>query len=402
MLIERFLNYVKFDTQSDPHSTSMPSSKKQLKLGEYLVKELHDLKIENAHMDEHGYVYAHIKGNIEGAKKIGFIAHMDTSFDFSGKDVKARIIENYDGLDIKLNDNLSTSIEVFPWLKDLKNKTLIVTDGTTLLGADNKAGIAEIMALVDYLVNNEVDHGDISIAFTPDEEIGKGASEFDIEKFNADFAYTVDGGSVGSIEYENFNAASAVVTINGISIHPGDSKLKMINSINVGYEFHNLLDVFMRPEYTEGYEGFYHLHDIVGDVSNTTLSYIVRNHDLDKFNYQKDQLIKAKEFINNKYQKDIVEVKIEDSYYNMASKLKDKMYIVEIAQTAIEDAGLKPVSLPIRGGTDGAQLTYMGLSTPNLGTGGYNFHGPHELAVVEEMYQSVEVLKNIVKIVGEK
>lgn len=402
MLIDRFLKYVQFDTQSDPNSATMPSTAKQKQLAEFLVKELHDLKIENAHMDEYGYVYAHIKGNNEKAQKVGFLAHMDTSFDFSGKNVKVSIIENYDGKDIILNQELVTSAKTFPWLKDLKGKTLITTDGTTLLGADNKAGIAEIMTLIEYLMNNDLNHGDISIAFTPDEEIGKGASKFNLEKFNADFAYTVDGGKAGSIEYENFNAASTKVTINGVSIHPGDSKFKMINAINVGYEFHNLLNQQMRPENTEGYEGFYHLHTIEGDVSKTELNYIIRNHDKEQFEFQKAQLLQAQKFINQKYQKDLVTVETVDTYYNMADKLADDMYIIEIAEAAIKKTGLTPESLPIRGGTDGAVLTYMGLKTPNLGVGGYNFHGPHELAVVEEMYQSVEILKNIVKIIGEK
>lgn len=401
MLIERFLKYVSFDTESDPNSESIPSTEKQKNLGAYLVEELHALGVSNAHMDEYGYVYAHIKGSLPNAKKVGFVAHLDTASDFSGKDVKPKTIENYDGNDIMLSEGITTKTEVFPFLKDLVSKTLIVTDGTTLLGADDKAGIAEIMTLVDYLVHSEENHPDVSIAFTTDEEIGRGTIKFDIEKFDADFAYTADGGPVGSIEYENFNAASADVYITGASIHPGDSKNKMINAINVGMEFHNLLDHNMRPEHTESYEGFYHLHDIVGDVSNTTLNYIIRNHDETEFNFQKDQMIKAKDFINNKYNQNLVQLTLEDSYYNMASFFTDKMYIIDIAESAIKQAGLNPISLPIRGGTDGAVLTYKGLPCPNLGTGGYNYHGPHEFAVVEEMYASVEVLKNIVKIVGE-
>ncbi len=402
MLVERFLKYVSFDTESDPSSETIPSTSKQKLLAEYLVKELHDLKVDNAHMDEYGYVYAHIKGKNPNAKKVGFLAHMDTAFDFTGKNVKPRIIENYDGQDIQLNKNLVTSVEKFPFLKDLSNKTLIVTDGTTLLGADNKAGIAEIMTLVEHLMKKDIYHGDISIGFTPDEEIGRGADKFDVKKFNADFAYTVDGGQVGTIDYENFNAASAEVLIKGENIHPGDSKNKMINSINVAMEYHQLLDYSMRPEYTENYEGFYHLNDMSGDVSKTNLSYIIRNHSKEEFNFQKLQMVKAKDFINDKYAQELVFVEIKDSYYNMSSKLSDKQYIIDIANAAIVEAGLSPTSSPIRGGTDGARLTFMGLPCPNLGTGGYNFHGPYELAVVEEMEKSVEILLNIVKIVGER
>lgn len=402
MILERFLNYVSFDTQSDPNSTTTPSTEKQKLLGKYLVDELKDLGVDNAHMDEFGYVYAKLKGSNPEAKKIGFIAHMDTSFDFSGKDVKPRVIKDYDGKDIKLNDDVITEVETFSFLEDLVGKTLIVTDGTTLLGADNKAGIAEIMALVEYLVKNDIERGDVSIGFTPDEEIGRGADKFDVKKFNADFAYTVDGGAVGTIDYENFNAASAKVTIKGESIHPGDSKNKMINSINIAMEFHNLLNYTMRPEHTENYEGFYHLNDISGDVSLSKLNYIIRNHSKDEFNHQKLQMVKAKDFINQKYNQELVFVEILDSYYNMSSKLSDKQYIMDIARNAIEMADLSPTSSPIRGGTDGSRLTFMGLPCPNLGVGGYNFHGPYELAVLEEMEKSVEILINIVKIVGER
>lgn len=400
MLIERFLTYASFDTQSDPKSETIPSTDKQLLLGKYLVKQLQALGVKNAHLDEFGYVYAFIKGNQAQAKKIGFIAHMDTAAEFSGKNVKARVIENYDGKDIKLNEDLTTFVETFDFLPNLKGKTLIVTDGTSLLGADNKAGIAEIISLVEYLMTNELNHGDIFIAFTPDEEIGRGALKFDLNKFKADFAYTVDGGQVGSIEFENFNAASANVLIIGKSIHPGDAKNKMINALNVAIEYHHLLDFKMRPEYTEAFEGFYHLNNMKGDVAQVQLEYIIRNHDQDEFDFQKDQMLKAKEFINQKYKEELAFVKIEDSYYNMSPELADKQYIIDIAKEAINQANLETISGPIRGGTDGALLTYMGLPCPNLGTGGYNFHGPYELAVVEEMHQSVEILINIVKIVG--
>lgn len=402
MTLERFLKYVSFDTKSDPSSETIPSTMKQKKLGEYLVEELKSFGIDNAHMDEHGYVYAYIKGNIESADTVGFVAHMDTSPDFSGKDVNPITIENYDGNDIILSEGITTKVDTFPFLKDLVGKTLIVTDGTTLLGADDKAGIAEIMSLAYSLTHEEYDHGDVSIAFTPDEEIGAGTVKFDLEKFNAKFAYTVDGGEVGGIDYENFNAASADIYVSGASIHPGDSKNKMINAIHIAHEFNELLDSNMRPEYTEGYEGFYHLHDFNGDVSNTEMNYIIRNHDKEIFEFQKDQIVKAKDFINNKYGKELVDVKVEDSYYNMASFFTDKMYIIDIAKEAIKESGLEPFSLPIRGGTDGATLTYKGLPCPNLGTGGYNYHGPYELLVVEEMNQSVEILKNIVRIIGKR
>lgn len=402
MVKDRFLKYVSFDTQSDPHSGTTPSTEKQKRLGEYLVEELKGLGVDNAHMDEWGYVYARLDGNVKDAQTVGFLAHMDTSFDFSGKDIKPRIIEDYDGKDIKLNENMISTVETFPFLETLKGKTLIVTDGTTLLGADDKAGVAEIMTLVDYLVNNDVKRGDVAICFTPDEEIGEGTIKFDFDKFNADFAYTVDGGEVGGIDFENFNAASADVTITGASIHPGSSKNKMVNAINIAMEYHNLLDYTMRPEHTEAYEGFYHIHDISGDVSETKFSYIIRHHDDDIFKDQKEQMIKARDFINQKYNKELVHVDVEDSYYNMASFFKGKEFIIEIAEEAIKEAGLNPFSLPIRGGTDGARLTYDGLPCPNLGTGGYNYHGPYELVVVEQMHESVEILKNIVKIIGER
>lgn len=402
MVKERFLKYVSFDTQSDPHSGTTPSTEKQKRLGEALVGELLELGVSNAHMDEHGYVYARLEGNVEGAETVGFLAHMDTSFDFSGKDIRPRTIENYDGKDIILSESMVTSVETFPFLETLKGQTLIVTDGTTLLGADDKAGVAEIMSLVEYLVSHDIKRGDVAIAFTPDEEIGEGTIKFDFEKFNADFAYTVDGSEVGGIDFENFNAAGAEVVVSGASIHPGDSKNKMINAINIAMEYHSLLDVTMRPEHTEEYEGFYHLHDIKGDVSETALSYIIRNHDDEIFKHQKDQMLEASNFINKKYGKDLVSVTLEDSYYNMASFFKGKEYIIDIARDAIREQGLEPVSLPIRGGTDGARLTYDGLPCPNLGTGGYNYHGPYELVVVEQMIESVEILKNIVKIVGER
>lgn len=402
-LLERFLRYISFDTASDPNSETSPSTKKQLELGKQLVKELKELNIDDAYLTETGYVYGTIPANIAGVTPIGFIAHMDTSYEVSGKDVQARIINNYDGKDIVLNKDVVSKVVDFPFLSSLKGKTLVVTDGTTLLGADDKAGVAEIMTLVAYYQSNpEIKHGEIKICFTPDEEIGRGTTHFDFDYFKVDFAYTLDGGTVGGIEYDNFNAASAVVVIKGISIHPGSAKNKMINAINLAHEFHSLLPYQARPEYTSDYEGFIHLNDINGGIEEVTLKYIIRDHDMNKFNELKKSMEEAENFINNKYQADFVSLKLEDSYYNMKEYLKDKMEIIELAEKAISNVVIKPFSLPIRGGTDGAMLTYQGLPCPNLGTGGYNYHSKHEFAVVEEMQESVLIMQEIVSLVTNK
>lgn len=397
-VLKRFLKYVSFDTQSNPKSKSIPSTAKQRELGAYLVEEMKQIGIEDARLDEYGYVYGSIKGNVSGAKTVGFIAHMDTSYEVSGANVKPRVISNYDGNDIALNEQYTTKVADFPFLKEFKGKTLVVTDGTTLLGADDKAGLAEIMTMAEYLISHpEILHGDIKIAFTPDEEIGRGADYFDVAGFNADFAYTLDGDKVGVIEYENFNAASVQVTIKGISIHPGSSKNKMKNALNIAWQFHDLLPQHARPEYTENYEGFIHLNEMDGTVELVNMHYIIRDHDMDSFNQFKTFFKQAQELINQRYGENTITIEIKDTYYNMKEKLADKMYIVSLAEAAIKAVGITPSSKPIRGGTDGAVLTYKGLPCPNLGTGGYNYHGRNELCVVEEMEQSVQIILEIIK-----
>ena len=372
---ERFLNYVSFDTQSVENSQTVPSTSKQLKLGKYLVEELQSLGIENAKIDEYGVVYGTIpSNNNHQGDVIGFIAHMDTSPDASGKDIHPQIIKNYQGQKITLNEDkkLYLDPEQYPQLLHLVHHDLITTDGTTLLGADDKAGIAIIMQMVEYLhTHPEFKHNDIQIAFTPDEEIGCGSNHFDVKYFNADYAYTIDGGDIHIVEYENFNAFSAKVNIHGRSIHPGSAKNKMINSTRVAYEFDSLLPVHMRPESTEGYEGFNHLHAIQGTCEETTMDYIIRNHDLQQAKKQCQEFIDIVEFLNKKYGYQIIDLTITESYLNMKEALKDHMFIVEQALAAIKENGLDAYCSPIRGGTDGARLTFMGLPCPNLGTGGF-------------------------------
>ena len=371
-----------------------------------LVEEMKDLGISAVYLDEHGYVYGTIPSNMaKKVKTIGFIAHMDTSCDMSGKDVNPIIINNYDGEDVILNkkENIVLKVKEFPFLKNLVNKSLIVTDGTTLLGADNKAGIAEILTMVETLIKNpEIKHGTIKIAFTPDEEIGEGSLFFDVKNFNCDFAYTVDGDQEGEINYENFNAASATVKINGINIHPGSAKNKMKNSILIAMEFQSLLPTFLNPAFTENYEGFNHLNEIDGNVEKTTLHYIIRNHDMEKFTKQKGDFVKIAAFLNDKYGDNTIELTIKDSYFNMYEHIKNHMEIVEIAKEATCMAKLEPIIKPIRGGTDGAALTFKGLPCPNLGTGGYNFHGRYECITIEGMDKSTEILLNICQIVANK
>lgn len=396
---ERFLNYVKFDTQSDENSEAVPSSARQLELGKYLVDELKQIGIDNAHMDTYGIVYASLAANQVNMPRIGFIAHMDTSPDMSGTDVKPRIIECYDGGTIVLNEKLGICMgpDKFDNLKSKKGKSLIVTDGTTLLGADDKAGIAEIMTMLEHVIRGDFPHGDIRIAFTPDEEVGRGTDHFNVKKFNADFAYTVDGGEVNSVDFECFNAAGAHVVVQGSSIHPGDAKGKMINASLVAMEFHSLLPVFMNPAYTEGYEGFNHLCDMQGECEKASLSYIIRNHDKAMFEQQKQDFINAKEFLNRKYPDHTIQLEIKDSYANMRSIIEKDMRIVELVKRSMQEIGLKPESQAIRGGTDGARLTYDGLPCPNLGTGGYNYHGKYEYACIQEMEKSVELLLKIIE-----
>ena len=398
---ERFLNYVSFDTQSVENSQTVPSTSKQLKLGKYLVEELQSLGIENAKIDEYGVVYGTIpSNNNHQGDVIGFIAHMDTSPDASGKDIHPQIIKNYQGQKITLNEDkkLYLDPEQYPQLLHLVHHDLITTDGTTLLGADDKAGIAIIMQMVEYLhTHPEFKHNDIQIAFTPDEEIGCGSNHFDVKYFNADYAYTIDGGDIHIVEYENFNAFSAKVNIHGRSIHPGSAKNKMINSTRVAYEFDSLLPVHMRPESTEGYEGFNHLHAIQGTCEETTMDYIIRNHDLQQAKKQCQEFIDIVEFLNKKYGYQIIDLTITESYLNMKEALKDHMFIVEQALAAIKENGLDAYCSPIRGGTDGARLTFMGLPCPYLGTGGFNYHGPYEYCSLTMMEKQVEILLHILK-----
>lgn len=403
---ERFLNYVSFDTQSAENSQTVPSTSKQLKLGKYLIEELQSLGIENALLNEYGVVYGTIpSNNNHQGDVIGFIAHMDTSPDASGKDINPQIIKNYQGQKITLNEDkkLYLDPEQYPQLLHLIHHDLITTDGTTLLGADDKAGIAIIMQMVEYLhTHPEFKHNDIQIAFTPDEEIGCGSNHFDVKYFNADYAYTIDGGDIHIIEYENFNAFSAKVNIHGRSIHPGSAKNKMINSTRVAYEFDSLLPVHMRPESTEGYEGFNHLHAIQGTCEETTMDYIIRNHDLQQAKKQCQEFIDIVEFLNKKYGYQIIDLTITESYLNMKEALKDHMFIVEQALAAIKENGLDAYCSPIRGGTDGARLTFMGLPCPNLGTGGFNYHGPYEYCSLTMMEKQVQILLHILKSTASK
>lgn len=403
---ERFLNYVSFDTQSVENSQTVPSTSKQLKLGKYLVEELQSLGIENALLNEYGVVYGTIpSNNNHQGDVIGFIAHMDTSPDASGKDIHPQIIKNYQGQKITLNEDkkLYLDPEQYPQLLHLIHHDLITTDGTTLLGADDKAGIAIIMQMVEYLhTHPEFKHNDIQIAFTPDEEIGCGSNHFDVKYFNADYAYTIDGGDIHIVEYENFNAFSAKVNIHGRSIHPGSAKNKMINSTRVAYEFDSLLPVHMRPESTEGYEGFNHLHAIQGTCEETTMDYIIRNHDLQQAKKQCQEFIDIVEFLNKKYGYQIIDLTITESYLNMKEALKDHMFIVEQALAAIKENGLDAYCSPIRGGTDGARLTFMGLPCPNLGTGGFNYHGPYEYCSLTMMEKQVQILLHILKSTASK
>jgi len=400
-VLERFLNYVKIDTQSDAESKSNPSTEKQFDLGRLLEKELKELGFENVNLDENCNLWAELKSNTDkDVPSIGFIAHMDTATDVTGKDVNPQIIENYKGKDIVLNEDndIVLKIEDFPELKNYKGQTIITTDGTTLLGADNKAGIAEIITALEYFIENpEVKHGDIKIAFTPDEEVGRGTETFDVEKFNADFAYTIDGGEIGGLEYETFNAAKAKLTIKGKNVHPGTAKNTMVNSLRLGFEFNSLLPSNEKPEYTEGYEGFYHLIETEGNVEETVMKYIIRDHDMEKFQEKKDLFTKTVDYLNYKYDNRIT-LDMEDQYNNMSEKIKPVFHIVETAKKAMEDLGIEPKISPVRGGTDGARLSYMGLPTPNVFTGGHNFHGKYEYIPLESMEKAVLVIRKIVEL----
>jgi len=398
---ERFLKYVTVHTTSDPRSTSNPTTKGQFDLAHQLVDEMKKLGITDAYVDDKCYVYGTLPAT-EGsnqAKALGIIAHMNTSDAASGKDVKPQIHAEYDGGDIyQEGSGTYITVKQFPFLTKLKGHTLITTDGTTLLGADDKAGIAEILTMVERIQSEKIPHGKLCIGFTPDEEVGQGADFFDVEGFGADYAYTVDGGDVCEIEYENFNAASAVVTVHGFSVHPGSAKDTMINAQNVAMEFHMSLPRFERPEHTEGREGFYHLTDMQGDVTTAKLEYIIRDHDEAKFQAKKDtmELIAAR--LNDQYGAGTVALDIQDSYANMIEQIRPHFHLIENARTAIQKVGLQPVECPIRGGTDGARLSYMGLPCPNLGTGGFGFHGPSEGISVEKMDQCVEILLHLVEL----
>ena len=394
-VVNRFLRYVAFDTQSDEFSETCPSTAKQKLLGAALVEEMLAMGITDAHMDENGYVYGTVPGD-PSLPTIGLIAHMDTSPDTSGADVKARIVD-YRGGDICLNAEKGIFLRESDYesLKGHVGKHLIVTDGTTLLGADNKAGVAEILAAAERLLTCRMSHATLKIGFTPDEEIGRGADLFDVKGFAADYAYTVDGGPVGELEYENFNAAGAKVVFHGLNIHPGAAKDKMVNSQYIAMEFQSLLPAAQKPEYTEGYEGFIHLTDMAGEVEESTLRYIIRDHDMDKFNGKKAVMEAAAAFINAKYGAGTAELTIRDSYFNMREKIEPCMFIVDRAKKAMEAVGMKPVEVPIRGGTDGARLSYMGLPCPNLCTGGENYHGRFEFIPVEDMEKCVDLLVQI-------
>ncbi|MDD3129716.1 MAG: peptidase T [Candidatus Izemoplasmatales bacterium] len=403
-VLNRFLNYVKYDTQSKSDVEDYPSTSKQLVLLNDLLEELKSFGLE-ANIDNYGYVIARIKGNInKKAKTVALIAHVDTSPDASGKDVKAKIIEKYDGKEILLNEEKGISLNpnIFPNLKSKIGDSLVVTDGTTLLGADDKLGVAEIMDFVEYTVNNpDYKHGDIVIVFTPDEEVGNGTQFLDIKSIDADFGYTLDGSQVGEIAYENFNAATAKITVYGKLVHPGSAKNKMLNAIDVAYEFNQMLPKFMRAEITENYEGFNHLLHINGSVEKCEMTYIIRNHDKQIFEKQKIDFNENSTYLNKKYGKNTVKVDIEDSYFNMKDILDDHQEVIDIAIASIKEKGITPIIEPIRGGTDGARLTFMGLPCPNLGTGGYNFHGPYEYASITEMNLAVEIIKTIVSKVTE-
>ena len=397
---ERLLKYVRIYTTSDEESTTVPSTARQFDLANILVDELHQLGVENARVDDKCYVYASIPATkgYEDKKAIGFIAHMDTAPDFSGENVNPVVEENYDGEDVVLGTSGRViRVSDFPHLKSLKGRTLIHTDGTTLLGADDKSGVAEIMTFVEEILHSNEPHGKICIGFTPDEEIGAGADHFDVDLFAADFAYTVDGGQENAVEYENFNAASADVNFNGVNIHPGDAKNIMVNAGLVAMEFNAMLPPTQTPSQTSGYEGFFHLTDMKGDVAKANLSYIIRDHDADKFAEKKKVMEHACNIINQKYGEGTCILTIKDQYQNMLEMIKPHMFLIDYAFEAIKEAGENPEAVAIRGGTDGARLSFMGLPCPNLGTGGYNFHGPMEHITAEGMDTMVKVLHGIIK-----
>ena len=400
-LIKRFVKYAKVHTTSREDSETVPSTEIQKDLGKILVEDLKEIGLSDAYMDDKGYVYATLKSNTDkNLKKIGFIAHMDTSPAASGENVNPQIHRNYDGGDIIVNKekNIVLSPNEFSILSEKVGKTIITSDGTTLLGADDKAGITEIIEALKYIIENpQIEHSDIKVCFTPDEEVGRGADFFDVEGFNTDFAYTVDGGEIGELEYENFNASSVDIKIIGKSVHPGSAYNVMINAAAVATEFNSMVPQNEVPEKTKGYEGFYMLTSISGEVDEAKLSYILRDFDLDGLNQRKAKIEEIAKILQQKYGEDRIIVEIKDSYYNMKEKIEPVMYIIDLAKKAMKDADIEPKIVPIRGGTDGARISYMGIPTPNLFTGGYNFHGYYEYAVAEEMEKAKEVIINIVK-----
>ena len=405
-IIDRFIGYVTVDTQSDPSSNTTPSTEKQWDLANKLAKELKAIGMQDVTIDENAYIMATLPSNVSHeVPTIGFIAHFDTSPDFSGTNVKPQIHNNYLGGDILLNkeENIVLSPEYFEDLRQYIGQTLITTDGTTLLGADDKAGICEIVSAMEYLIDHpEIKHGKIRVGFTPDEEIGRGAHKFDVEKFGADWAYTMDGSQIGELEYENFNAASAVVNVKGKIVHPGYAKGKMVNSMYIATEFINSLPRIETPEHTEGYQGFFHLHSINGDVDATQLEYIIRDHDKGHFEARKEVMQKITNEINSQYGREIVITEIKDQYYNMREKIEPVMHIVDIAERAMKAIDIEPLIKAIRGGTDGSQLSYMGLPCPNIFAGGHNFHGRYEYVPVESMLKATEVICKIAELTAEE
>jgi tripeptide aminopeptidase len=405
-IINRFISYVTIDTESDPNSETTPSTQKQWDLANKLVDELKAIGMQNVSIDDNAYIMATLPSNVEhDVPTIGFISHFDTSPDFTGANVKPQLINNYDGGDIVLNaeENIVLSPSYFDDLLMYKGQTLITTDGTTLLGADDKAGICEIVSAIEHLINHpEIKHGDIKVGFTPDEEIGRGAHKFDVKKFGANWAYTMDGSQVGELEYENFNAAGAKVKVNGKIVHPGYAKGKMVNSMYYATEFINNLPKRETPELTEGYEGFFHLYAIEGKVEETKLQYIIRDHDRDKFEARKTLIQKIAEDMNAKYGKPVIEIEIKDQYYNMKEKVEPAKHIVDIAEEAMKQLNITPLIKAIRGGTDGSQLSYMGLPCPNIFAGGHNFHGRYEYVPVESMIKATQVICKIVELTAKK
>ena len=405
-IIDRFISYVTIDTESDPNSNTTPSTKKQWNLANKLVEDLRSIGMTDVSIDDNAYIMATLPSNIDhDVPTIGFISHFDTSPDFTGANVNPQIIKNYDGGDIVLNKekNLILSPSYFEDLLQYKGQTLITTDGTTLLGADDKAGITEIVTAMEYLINNpEIKHGKIRVGFTPDEEIGRGAHKFDVKKFGADWAYTMDGSQIGELEYENFNAAGAKITIKGKIVHPGYAKGKMINSMYFATEFINSLPKNETPEHTEGYQGFFHLYAIKGKVEETILEYIIRDHDREKFEARKQLLLKIADDLNTKFGDEVFQIDMNDQYFNMREMVEPVIHIVDLAERAMKEVGVKPLIKPIRGGTDGSQLSYMGLPCPNIFAGGHNFHGRYEYVPVESMQKAVEVICKIVELAAEK